>query len=65
MYKPCSRDGESLSDMLCRLNQEASKRILELEEAINSLSVSAKEKEDQLFELKKEFGRKEKVVQQG
>ena len=51
--------------MLCylyRLNQEAHRRILELNEVINSLSALVKNKEEQLSELNKEFGRKEKVI---
>ena len=44
------------------MSQEAGRRILELNEVVNSLSVLVKEKEEQLSELKNEFSRKEKVI---
>jgi hypothetical protein len=44
------------------LSQEADRRILELNKVIDSLSVLVKEKEEQLSELRNEFGRKEKVM---
>ena len=47
---------------LYRLSQEAGRRILELNEVINSLSGLIKEKEEQLSKLKNEFSRKKKVI---
>ena len=50
-----------LSTQLNRLSQEADRRITELNNIITSLSMSLKEKERQLSELKDVFGLKEKV----
>ena len=49
------------STQLNRLNQEADRRITELNNIITSLSMSLKEKERQLSELKDVFDLKEKV----
>ena len=63
MYKPYAKE-ESFYLVCClyRLSQEASRRIVELNEVINSLSVLVKEKEEQLSRLKNAFSQKEKVI---
>ena len=64
MYRPYAEEESFylVYMLLYRLSQEAGRRIVELNEVINSLSVLVKEKEEQLSQHKNAFSRKEKVT---